>query len=120
MLLLGHMSPLNGHSHHILSVAFSPNGWSLVSGLVDGAVRLWSTTGASIATLKGHLSGVREVAFSLDGSRFASRSNDGTVKLWDGSTGAHIAILQGHSRPVELVIFRQIALVLLPGRTMGQ
>ena len=72
-----HVTTLIGHSHDVLSVAFSPNGWSLVSGSVDGAVRLWSsTTEASTATLKGHFSGVRKVAFSLE-DRMMALSNCG-------------------------------------------
>src|SRR4051794_36873097 len=67
----------------VYSVAFSPDGKTLVSGSGDGAVRLWDVaTGEERATFKGHLL-VTCVAFSPDGKTIASGSREGTIRLWD-------------------------------------
>ncbi len=34
--------PFQGHAHTVLSVAFSPDGRTVVSGSSDGSVRRWS------------------------------------------------------------------------------
>jgi len=50
------------------SVAFSPDGKQVVSGLDEGTVQLWDTiTGAPLQVLKGHSDRVNSVAFLPDG-----------------------------------------------------
>lgn len=72
----------------ILSVAVSANGQRLVSGNVDGTIKVWdAASGRAVLTLKGHTRPVDAVAISSDGERLVSGSQDGTVKLWDMATG---------------------------------
>ena len=82
---------LEGHTSDVLSVVFSPDGRTLVSGanentirLYDDPLRLWDAdTGEPLQTLRGHRYGVTSVAFSLDGSLLASGSYDDTVQVWE-------------------------------------
>ena len=63
---------------------FSPNGKTIVSTGLDGAVTLWDAeTTAPRATLSGHSASVSQPAFSPDGATLYTASDDGTVIAWD-------------------------------------
>ncbi len=76
----------------VWSIAFSPDGKTLVSGHhADSTVKIWDvTTQKLLHTLRGHVWAVHSVAFSLDGQTVASGSFDGNIKLWNVSTGREI------------------------------
>ena len=79
---------LTGHTGLVRSVAFSPDGNTIVSGsgsliIDDTTVRLWDARkGELIRTLTGHTHWVNSVSFSPDGNTLASGSDDGTILLW--------------------------------------
>jgi WD40 repeat protein len=77
------MLTLEGHMGALCSVAFSPDGTTFASGLLDNTVELWRVSdGALLRTLTGHTSWVSAVAFSPDGATLASGSFDGTIRFW--------------------------------------
>ncbi len=51
------MSPLNGHSHSVMSVAWNNDGTKLASGSVDKTVRIWSVGSAGTFECDSALSG---------------------------------------------------------------
>ena len=94
------------HSHHVMSVAFSPDGTTIVSGSYDKTIKVWDagvwtltpptlspnlsapTLAAASLELKtekqsAHSDFVRSVAFSPDGKTIVSGSDDQTIKVWD-------------------------------------
>ncbi|KAB8238294.1 WD40 repeat domain-containing protein [Aspergillus alliaceus] len=100
------LQTLEGHSGTVSSVAFSPDGLTLVSGSGNKTIKLWdTTTGTHRQTLEGHLDWIRLVAFSPDGLTLASCSEDNTIKLWNTTTGIHQQTLEGHSSRVYSVAF---------------
>jgi WD40 repeat protein len=98
------------------SLAYSPDGKSLVSGMADGTVRLWDiASGKNVATLRGHKAVVFSVCFSPDGKFVASGSGDTTVKLWDVATGRNVETLKGHAGVVFSVIFSPLGGTIASG-----
>lgn len=84
------------------SVAFSPDGTTLVSGSYDETVALWDVASGSVVRyFRGHSSSVTSVAFGDDGKTIASGSDDHTIKLWDVATGLELRTLRGHSSPTS-------------------
>ena len=79
---------LTGHTGRVLSIAYSPDGLTLVSGSEDKTICFWDTqTGAHKSTLTQHTESVTALAFSPDGNRIISGSADGIVHVWDAHTG---------------------------------
>jgi WD40 repeat protein len=104
---------LRGHSERIWSVAFAPDGKSLISGSGEyrtpndpGEVKIWDLeTGKERASLVGHKGLVFAVAFTPDGREALSASWDSTVKIWDVATAKEKASLTEHKGPVRAIGF---------------
>ena len=65
-------------------LAFSPDGRTIVSSGLDGAVTIWDTaSGAPRETLRGHSGAAQQPAFSPDGETLYTASVDGTAIAWD-------------------------------------
>ncbi|MGB3768471.1 MAG: caspase family protein [Phormidesmis sp.] len=97
---------IEGHSHFVYSVAFSPDGERIISGSADCTLRLWDLKGNAIGKpFKGHSSSVYSVAFSPDGAYIVSGSDDNTLRLWDLEGNSVGCPFEGHSSMVYAVAF---------------
>lgn len=95
-------------SSNVHSVAFSPDGSRISSGMGDDTVQLWDAeTGQPIGeAMDGHDLEVSSVAFSPDGKRLVSGSYDRTIRLWDTETRQPIGEpMRGHEAQVMRVAF---------------
>jgi WD40 repeat protein len=91
----------------ILSIAFSPEGTSLVSaGAFESCIRIWDPrSGRLDRILSGHAYTTTGVAFCPGGGMLATTGGDGLVKLWNVSTGRLLHRLVGHSAWLGSVAF---------------
>ena len=74
-------------SKFVFSVAFSPNGRTLVAGTDGNVIYRWDTTNPDKPfslgkPLTGPTDWVTSVAFSPDGQTLAAGSSDGSIRLW--------------------------------------
>ena len=82
-----------GHTHPVLSLAWSPDGRTIASGDTAGIIHVWeAATGAISVTYRGHARFVRSIAWSSDGTYIVSGGDygDSTVQVWEAITGKHI------------------------------
>jgi len=107
---------LVGHTSLVTSVAFSPDGKTLLSGSYDNAIKLWDIeTGQEIRSFIGHSNRVNSVTFSPDQQTILSGSSDKTLKLWDTQTGIEIRTFIGHIWSVNSVAFAPDGQTVLSG-----
>ncbi len=95
-----------GASNDVNSVAFSPDGKTILSGSSDNSLKWWNlSTQNVVKTLKGHDYPIESVVFAPDGKTALSASKDNTIKYWNLSTGQVLKTLKGHSDWVQAVAF---------------
>lgn len=80
----------------ILSLAFSPNGRWLASGVTGNVVAVWdAATGQLLKTFTGQVDGVDFVMFTPDGTQVWGGSWDRAVNVWDVTSGTHVRVIEG-------------------------
>jgi WD40 repeat protein/serine/threonine protein kinase len=93
---------LQGHAAPIMSLCFSPDGRTALSGSADHTVRVWDlATGHRLRTLTGHVDRVLFVAHSPDGRWGFSAGADRTIRIWELASGRCVRLLEGHTDAVR-------------------
>jgi len=110
---------LEGHAGPVDSVAFSPDGRTLVAAAGSrkqpGEVKLWDVaTRQARLTLEAPTGEACSVAFSGDGKTLAAGAGR-DVKLWDTATGELRATLSGHITELSSVAFSPSGTALAAG-----
>ena len=102
--------------HLVSSVAFSPSGQYVLTGLFDNTARLWDVgCGRELRRFEGHTNWVLSVAFSPDGRLILTGSADETARIWDTESGRELRRLVGHADWVNSVAFSPNGRLALTG-----
>jgi WD40 repeat protein len=72
-----------GHTEGINDAAYNPDGASLATCSLDGAIKIWSNEGLLSGELKEHYDSVNSLCYSGDGKYLFFGSSDKTVRAWD-------------------------------------
>ncbi len=76
-----------GHEGTVTCARFNPIDGSIVSGGVDGTVRMWNSIGGGFRDIAiGFIEDVSSVAYHPDGKTFATTGGKHAVRLWDSTT----------------------------------
>ena len=77
-------APVDGHHNTAITVRYSADGDTLVSGGLDGRVALWDgNTGALLGSVVASPNVATAAGFAPDGHTVVIASTDGTLARWD-------------------------------------
>ena len=94
------------HQVGITSVAYSPDGKTVLTGSVDRSARLWdASSGRPIGAPMEQQGPVTSVAYSPDGKTVLTGSNDKTARVWDASSGRPVSAPMEHQAEVRSVAY---------------
>jgi len=114
---------LSGHPDQVLSLTFSIDGTSLVSGSYDKTIKLWDMqTGGVVRTFQGHTALIHSVSISPNCTTIASGSDDETIHLWNNQTGECYYIIQQGSSVHSVLFFplRPQIIISISGRRVWE
>ncbi len=105
------------HWSFMSTFALSPDGCYIVTGGLNGSLRIWDTQNQQVLhNLEAHSASILRLAFSPDGEQFASASRDNTVYVWETKTGKRKQQLEDTPERVKSLAFAATRLALGMGR----
>ena len=113
----------DAHTSSVFSLAYAPDGKTLLSGSRDAFLRIHSLSDNGnwmrdprSPDLAAHLFTINHIVFSPDASLFATASRDKTIRLWDFQTGQLLKVTDvirhgGHVNSVNRLMWTEDALL---------
>lgn len=102
----GFLERFDFRDFNVWSLAFTPDGRTLVVGNGDKKIQLWDIVDQRlIETMTGHQHAVCQLAFTADGKILASGDTGGKIHLWEFATRKHLATYQASKRFVHTLAF---------------
>jgi WD40 repeat protein len=97
---------LGGHKDEVTCVAFAHDRRRLITGSLDGSLRIWDlANGKVITVLDDTLGPVHCLALSRDGTRLASGDSNSAIRLWQTANWQEVTPGGGHRGPVQFCRF---------------
>ncbi|MEA5572810.1 WD40 repeat domain-containing protein [Calothrix sp. UHCC 0171] len=110
------------HNYDIDSLAFTPDGKTLVSGSIYNKINLWDFEKRQLKrVINAGKDGVNTIAISADGSLlaagggFSQPETDKTIKVWNLKTGRMIFKFTGHTQGINALTFTPDGKTLISG-----
>jgi WD40 repeat protein len=84
-----------GLAGSLASVAFSPDGRSILTAGADGAAKMWDVrSGKRKGTFKRSNNGLTSASFSSNGKRVVTGGMDATARVWDVRSARQLRVLR--------------------------
>jgi len=96
---------LEGFSHDVESITFSPNGDMLASLDSDNVIFWKVSTGQKVGTIQGGSRFFNSIAYSPDGQMLAFVQGTESIQLWDVATQSATRLLTGRASRVRAFAF---------------
>jgi WD40 repeat protein/serine/threonine protein kinase len=89
------LQTLQEHNLYITSLAWTPDGNTLISGSGDGAINIWNLADGTLRQTLQQPNSSQYLLLSVhpNGKLLASGDDDGTLVIWDLATGAQVKII---------------------------
>jgi dipeptidyl aminopeptidase/acylaminoacyl peptidase len=95
-----------GHTEHVNSAVFSPDGKYVLTASWDKTARIYEvTSGKELLVLSMHKDHVNSAVFSPDGKYVLTASSDGKARIFYVKSGKQVHKLSGHKSDVESAVF---------------
>jgi WD40 repeat protein len=117
---VGEIRRIDGGHGSIWRAVLSSDGRHILAAGENGAVSLWTPTGAEVRTFKGHSKTVWGVALSEDGATAVSGGEDETVRVWGVETGEQRRVLDWKGNQVRSLAFTGDGRYVLAGSMQGE
>jgi WD40 repeat protein len=112
--------PITSHGEHVSAATLDPSGRHIVTGSVDGLVRVGPRNEKEEPhLLYGHTAMVTSVAVTPDGKWIASAAEDGTIRLWPMPEGTPLHTLPYDELFAKLTSLTNLRVVSDPGSPTG-
>ena len=100
------MTTITGHQSAINSIAFSPDGQTIIAGTENNRIYIWNIANQPkiVKTLTGHSDSIKAVTVSPDGKLIASAGYDNTIKLWT-MQGELLQTIKAHDLAITSLAF---------------
>ncbi len=116
-----HLLMTSRHDASVFTLAFSPDGNTLVTASGDGTARLWRVPSSNpLGSPLRHDAWVRAVAFSPDGNTLVTASGDSTARLWRVPSGKSLGSPLRHGDSVRAVAFSPDGNIVVTGSDKGE
>ena len=95
------------HADAVLSVTFTPDNRRIVSGALDGSLKVWLPASGEVERrLHGHNDAVTALGLDQHARVLVSGSRDETLLVWDFDSGLVLHMLKAHRAWISAVVVR--------------